>query len=468
MQHNQQIVFNGVDADSGDYLTEPRRIAEWSDLADVTQRPGFASQVDAGLARRSTPLRLIAGVDRGALAQTGWCVIVPTSIDAAIKEALQPLLQWRARQAGARYRRIDLDPDPDMSCATFLEGQGVGPGPVDPSVFPYYVLLVGGPEQISFDFQTDLAIAYAVGRLDLASPGAYARYAQAVVDAEQRRPARRHAVFFGVSRKNDRATELSRRELVEPIARDFTRRSQGLGWSVETIVGEEASKARLQSVVEAPSMRDGFLLTAAHGLGFRQPSMRQRALQGAVVCAEWHGPDRVRARVPGSHYFAGRDVGPSCRVEGAMCLGFGCYSAGTPERDTFFQGEGRMPIQARSDFVAQLPQALLGRGALAYVGHIDRAWTLSFDWGVAGPQLSVFNSLFIELLQGLPIGAAMDAFGERCGAIAVQLAESGARHRSDRSSASGRRRAHLLIAYHDAKNYVVLGDPAVRFNDAEN
>ncbi len=61
----------------------------------------------------------------------------------------------------------------------------MGPGLVDPREMPFYVMLVGTPEQIPYYFQYQLDVMRGVGRLDFGSDvDAYDRYARAVVASE--------------------------------------------------------------------------------------------------------------------------------------------------------------------------------------------------------------------------------------------------------------------------------------------
>ena len=95
------------------------------------------------------------------------------------------------------------------------------------------------------------------------------------------------------------------------------------------------------------------------------------------------------------------------------------------------------------------------------VGHVERAWSYSFDWPRAGEQIEVFESALSSLLDGYPIGAAMEYFGMRYAELATLLCslreEVDLGAEPDLISLTG-----LWMAKNDARSYIVLGDPAVR------
>nr|MDP9120790.1 hypothetical protein [Acidobacteriota bacterium] len=283
----ENLYFNGIDATSGGYALPPMSLAEMA--RRVRGLPAERGRVDRFRWKgRGQGRGLPDGVDVRDLAQTGWGVIFAQGDvqAAAVRQRLRTLLELRRRQVGDsaphRYRELigERGYRAGESKQDFLARFGLGAGPVDPDKMPYYLLLVGSPQALPYPFQYQLDVAYAVGRIHFETLDEYERYAEAVVAAEAAlevkaasRP--RRAVFFAP--RNDPATELSADHFAAPLAEEAGKTP---GWEVATVLGNEASKARLGQLLggeETPEL----LFTAGHGTLFHNGDPRQREHQGA-------------------------------------------------------------------------------------------------------------------------------------------------------------------------------------------
>jgi len=412
------------------------------------------------------------GTDYKDLSSTGWGVIFPVDVDEAIIEALQPLLAWRKSQAGELYKefsrddgyRYNTDEGTFESKNDWLVRHGTGPGPADPEKVPYYLLIVGSPEVIPYRFQNQLDVVYAVGRIHFDTLEEYARYAESVVSAEKKKLSLgKNAAFFGVGNPGDRATDMSLNQLVAPLAKNLLEEEDNQGWRFNQLLGNEATKTGLQDVFNAEKA-PALLFSASHGMGFPNGHPLQLSDQGALLCQDWPGPQNWREAIGKDFYFAADDLAPDANLFGMLAFTFACYGAGTPRRDEFTRKVTQAAQIAPKDFLAKLPQKMLGHprgGALALVGHVERAWGYSFLWGQAGAQLTVFESTLQRLFNGFPIGHAMEYFNNRYAELATMLTttlvdiEFGMRVAP--ADLTG-----TWTALNDARNYILVGDPAVR------
>lgn len=478
MDADELLVFNGINGATGDYLLQPvsQRALGQAALGTRWQDAEFR-ELEARHAQHSEKkYALRAGLDAQNLAQAGWGVIFPAAweegVQQAVRAALWELLELRQAQAGPLYREfLGSDaPARDESKDSFLRRFGAGPGLVDPTNVPYYLLIVGDPTSIPYRFQFELSVAYAVGRLDLPTLEDYARYARSVVTTErgvdgQTIHLERRAAFFGPANPNDKSTRLSADFLVKPLA-DYIER-EFKDWQVSYVPPQDSTKDRLKGLLggsETPAL----LFTASHGLGYPLGDDRQLPYQGALLCQDWPGPPALPGEKPASPtrdmFFAGEDLDSSAGLLGMVAFHFACFGAGTPQRE-FFGVPGVKPAAsiARRDFTSVLPQRLLAHprgGALAVVGHVDRAWSFSFQWGEQDSQTVTFESLLYKLLKGQTVGSALEDLSLRYAELATLL--SGKIYDAEISKPNLTEMARLWTAHNDARGYALLGDPAVR------
>ena len=199
----------------------------------------------------------------------------------------------------------------------------------------------------------------------------------------------KEAVFFASRHAFDNATQMSADLLVNPLADgakgDYDDATSAPGvakkWGFRTrkVWGDDATKEALSEIL-APAtdtMPPALLFTATHGIGLPKGDEQQRAVQGALLCQDWPGFGDISP----DHYFAASDLPTDARLHGLISFHFACYGAGTPANDRFIHtpGEPPQPI-ADEAFIASLPKSLLAHsagGALACIGHVERAWGYS-------------------------------------------------------------------------------------------
>lgn len=511
-----ELVFNGINAVTGEYGRPPmpaeklakliqgrpspedyrgfvahqRTLGALTDLDHRLQRVTEAqlelqsveAEVEQQALKRKTsqspmPVKP-GGGDPSRVEEVGWAILFPAdmrpTLREGIKEALQPLLDLRSSQAGdlfrlcegtAAYRRGERK---DQYC----DRMGIGPGAADPQEFPYYVMLVGSPEDIPYQFQYQLDVMRGVGRLDFENDlEAYAAYARNVVAAETgqvRLP--RRMTLFGTSNPGDKATHLSSRYLVRPLFENLTGdpgpRELALQypWEIaEPVIGEGmATRTRLRDILgrdrrEVPSL----LFTATHGLEFPANHPKQIPHQGALLCQDWPGPGR---RVTRDAYVAGEDLDASSNLLGMVAMLFACYGAGTPELDQFAMQAFKVRERiAPRGFTAMLPRQMLRRGALAVIGHVERAWGYSFISPRGELEHQAFVTALRSLMNGQPVGLATDAsFNLRYAGMSSDLSAALEELRWDSDYLSEHELAYRWTASNDARSYAVIGDPAVR------
>lgn len=477
----QELMLNGINADGSSYSDELgaaittemiSKVARGqkltpADLKDVQ----FRRALDK--AHSSPSFSPAEGIDESKLEETGWGVVFPNnlpqkSVD-ALKEALKPLLDHRKKQAAAQtesfYREFIGQEDgykQGESKNDFLKRFGVGPGPAKPEKgVPYYLMLVGSPETIPFSVQYQLDVQYAVGRIYFEKLEDYYQYAKSVVEAETKGVSRgKRAAFFGVANPDDRATQMSAEHLIKPLAEGMKKEYKD--WKLDVVDPAKATKANLANYIGGKNT-PALLFTASHGMNFKINDPRLLRHTGAILTQDWPGP-KARKPITEDFYFSADDLASDADVFGMMAFVFACYGGGTPRMDNFYrQAFGEQKEIAPHAFLAQLPMRLLSHprgGALAVFAHIERAWGSSILWDGTVRDVETFNSTVAALLNGKPAGNATEYFNERYAEISTDLTtelDETTPENQDEVKLAG-----MWTSNNDARNYALLGDPAVR------
>ena len=464
------LTFNGIDLDTGGYLHSPMTPQQLKALATGEAVPQEQlEELKDFWDNRGPHFGMVQGRDYKKLEEAGWGVIFSSQPRAGVYEALKPLLDFRKAQASAvdelLYKEyVGLTGYlPGDTKRKFLKRNGAAvSGVVDPKRMPYYLMIVGDPGEIPYEFQYQMDVQYGVGRLYFDEVEHYAQYAASVIAAERgelRLP--RRAAFFDVSTEGDGATEMSSQFLARPLQESVAKDQAGQ-WVVEGIGGAEATKARLGALLggaETPA----FLFTASHGMGGKNGSEKQMLYQGAPLCVDWPGPKFRGDLRP--FYFAGEDLSADARLGGTIAMLFACYGAGTPQFNEFRQRDELAEANqiAPKPFVAALPKAMLSHpkgGALAVIGHVERAWTCSFLEGKKAPQIQTFESSVKKILDGYPVGYAMEDFNSRYAELSSELLDMIPLLKAGMNATE--EFVGNWTENYDARNYSLIGDPAVR------
>lgn len=407
-----------------------------------------------------------AGADE--LPRQRWGVIAPEGAAGdRLLAAIAPLIARRREQCGGEpIAPLRVPPDMDAAAAMKWYKRYFEPGSVFRDKIPRYVLILGDLDQVSLELQQVVGATAFVGRLAFESADEYAAYAAKVLRAEDgpaaTRPPRAllHAVEDGTT-----ATESGRRVLCEPGAELL----RGAGVEVGDLA-REATPEELRRAARGET--GGVLFTVSHGIGaprggWSSPA-EQRRRQGAMSLGE-------RGDLAGDALRGG------AFVPGGLWFMFACFSAGTPATSAYTpwlellaaHAPGRidprvalasLPPAGSPPFVAALPKAALAStdGPLAFIGHVDLAWTYAFretHEGVSRAHPARFMAVLRAARDGARVGVA---FRELYRYFEQTNTELSTLDTSRLDAAAAQRRGALWMLRQDLAGYVLLGDPAVR------
>ncbi len=433
------------------------------------------------------------GADSNDLRSQRWGVVAPAGpLGDRLLAQVQPLIAARQAEQGAKVRIYRPPAQLDELAALQYRKDHFDTGRELVRSTPRYLLLLGDLDELPLSLQQVLQTDALVGRLAFRTPEGYQAYVDKVLRSEAGpRQATGRALFYAVP-DGTAATQVGDAALIAPSF-DLALDAHGRGEfpaEVRSLNHDSEDRLAADPLLSAAAQRQPTaLLSVSHGEGpppggFRSAS-RQRERQGAMC----FGEDEV---------LAGSEVSERRFLPQGLWLMVACYGAGTPLTSAYqpwLEQLGRgaqsaevarllagLPRPEERPFVAALPQALLQspQGPLAFIGHIDLAWTYSFADLDAGPQAIPRPARFVEALRGALRGdrvglccrELMRAVGQtqteilalspqlRSAALTGQRSAPSARRAE--SSDPGLRLAHLWMLRQDLLGYILLGDPAVR------
>lgn len=468
MPEQELLYINGIDAETGKPLIPAMPVAELAamirgETVDV-QRTKEARAV--ALAHGQKSLGLPDDISPTDVKKAGWAVVFHKEEDEAVRKEVMRLYEHRRQLIADDTHVKVLEYNGEPGWLQWLAKYQVAAGSVKPWRIPYYLLLVGGPQRFPFDFCQMLSLEYAVGQLHFGDVAGYARYVDSLIayEAGDAKPRSREAIFFRTNR--DLATKLSAEHLIAPLADGVPAQNgdpaqeaiaESKGFTTRRLWDDDATAPKLAEVFAPPADRTppAFLFSATHGTGFVQPNPAQQpGLQGALQCQDdtHFGADLLATTA-------------NVRVHGLIAFLFACYSAGTPRYDQYVTRSDRTPLQiAEQPFLAALPKALLSHpqgGALACIGHVERAWSYSFSTNKLGDQLIPYQNAVRRILGGLPVGYALTDMRQRYANLAASVGNTLEEIRKFGKQVDDRQLVADWAARNDAGGYIVIGDPAV-------
>lgn len=441
---------------------------------------------DAGGAGDAADARPVShpdpGGDPSSLRDQGWGVIAPRGEDGdRLLARMRPLIEQRAAEQDGEVAVYRVPPGMTAAqAAAWIDRELVG-NELQAAI-PGYLLILGRPDQVSFELQQVLGGAFSVGRIGFdakaEAAAAYEAYADKVVRgaAAQARPAR--AVYF-TARDGTAATELGHRLLMQPCLADAeAQRAAGRFAAGEIVAIEEDDPVRAADRLLAAAAGPGVLFSCSHGAGAPRDGWgspdRRRALQGAPCLG-------------GGRHLEAELVAGSPFVPGGVWLMFACFGAGTPRHSAYHHWLARLqehgehegdlssvlrslPAEGEPPFIAAQAQAALANpgGPLAVIGHLDLAWSYGFhdlEKMSHGERHRRFHEVVAQLVRGTRVGLALGGSLMRArNQIQTELViAADAEARAGQAQLEQRiRLGHRWMALQDLDGYIALGDPAAR------
>ncbi|MEM9455675.1 MAG: hypothetical protein AAGF11_15945 [Myxococcota bacterium] len=405
----------------------------------------------------------------------GWGVVAPEGPagDELLGRIQRLIAHRRAQQNGREVLKYRVPPK-QTAAEAMRWRKRVFAGPQSRHLeLPRYLLILGDLDQVSAELQVVMGAQGYVGRLAFDRLEDYEAYVDKLLRWEkQPAPIDQARIIFHTVRDRTKATTVGHRALMEPgVALARTYKDQG-EFPASTLIEVEHGYTPKPGplIEEAVKTEPGVLFTISHGAGAPRRGWRsvaeQRVMQGGMSFGRSGGLLTGEA-------LAGRPFMP-----GGVWFMLACFGAGTPAASKYaewlrglgeaghFQGSPDAVLSSLATdgrpFTAAVPKAVLASpdGPLAFIGHVDLAWTYSFrelDDEEPVNRPNRFLDVFYGLLRHDRVGVAFRELLRHYGETNTELTTLIESRVDD-----PQRRGHLWMLRNDLAGYVLLGDPAAQ------
>lgn len=420
------------------------------------------------------------GGDPNDLEAQRWGLILPEGPTGdRLRDLIQPLIALRREQQGGhpiKEYRVPAGPM-TMAGAARWRKQHFDAGEGTNTDLPRYQLILGELDQVPLAIQQMQASDGYVGRLHFSDERGYGAYVEKVLRAEKLPRQAPGRMVLHTAHDGTGALDAGFKSLITPgIELLRGEMDKGLFPASDCVIHGKPLDPGLEQFLESTAhAAPGVLFSMSHGIGAPRGGWTKDAERFAGQGAMSFGRD---GELPAAE-LASRTFMPN-----GLWFMFACFSAGTPDTSAYQHWleklvesgrYSRLPdvmktlAMAGRPFIAATPQKVLANpnGPLAFIGHVDLAWTFSFreDDSPAKKRPGRFINTLKTMLKSDRVGIG---FRELYRYLALTDSEIASIYDEDvRTKATPGhdeliRRGYLWMMRQDISGYVLLGDPAVR------
>ena len=429
-------------------------------------KTGFRALIQSNAPRQDDPY------------ESGWTFLInekDSAIGQEIIDVIQPL---------ATYRKMDDVNSPLVfnntpenfwvewisKYALLKKGRQMQP--------PKYILIIGSPNEIPFEFQSMLSDVAFVGRLDFDDIKELETYTEKVKRMEKGNLVEKEVTFFATDHEINASgcydpTHYNQSDIDTHLVPEIN----GLNFKPNKLLKNNATKKDLLDNLQ--KSKPCSVYASCWGVNASGETLDvQKQLTGSLCCqgdySKGFDPNLV---------LTSQEIPDTPFLEGGLFFQQSSFSYGSPAISSLSHwvsdGENLgIPKQlAPTDFVAPLPKRLVyhKHGPLAFVGHLDELLAYGYaqeetPGAERRERIEPTRAALNDILKGRPIGYALNQMTMRRSVLNTQISNNINKVITAflKASTDAARlkvalpMSNLFLMRNEVKNYMIFGDPAVR------